>query len=80
MFDLLALELGLLRLEGLFLLLKCCSSSLQLGLMCPGLLGLLDSCGSLSVALTGGSGQLLLQLTNACLQGSHLVSLSVGLF
>ena len=79
MFDLLALELGLLRLEGLFLLLKHRSSSLQLGLMCPDLLGLLDSCGSLNVALTGGSGQLSFQLANARIQGCHLVSSSVGL-
>ena len=47
--------------------------------MCLSLLGLLVSYGSLSVALTGGSGQLSFQLANACFQGCHLVSSSVGL-
>ena len=63
----------------MFLLLKRRSSTLQLGLMRLGLLGLLVSCGSLSVTLTGGSGQLLLQLVDARLPGCHLVSSCVGL-
>ena len=57
---LLALELGLLRFEGLLLLLERRSGLPQLGLTCLGLLGLLVSCGSFGVALTSGSGQLLL--------------------
>jgi hypothetical protein len=76
---LLALELGLLRFKGLLLLLECRSGLPQLGLTCLGLLGLLVSCGSLGVALTGGSGQLLLQLADARLQGGHLLGPSVGL-
>ena len=59
---LLALELGLLRFKGLLLLLERRSGLPQLGL-----LGLLVSCGLLGIALTGGSGQLLLQLTDASL-------------
>ena len=74
-----ALELGLLRFEGLLLLLERRSGLQQLGLTCLGLLGLLVSCGSLGVALTGGSGQLLLQLMDARLQGGHLLGPSVGL-
>ena len=77
--DLLALELGLLRFEGLLLLLERRSGLPQLGLTCLGLLGLLVSCGSLGIVLTGGSGQLLLQLMDARLQGGHLLGLSVGL-
>ena len=76
---LIALELGLLHLEGLLLLLERRSGLPQLGLTCLGLLGLLVSCGSLGVALTGGSGQLLLQLTDARLQGGHLLGPSIGL-
>ena len=76
---LLALELGLLRFEGLLLLLERRSGLQQLGLTCLGLLGLLVSCGSLGISLTGGSGQLLLQLADARLQGGHLVGPSVGL-
>ena len=76
---LLALELGLLRFEGLLLLLERRSGLPQLGLTCLGLLGLLVSRNSLGVALTGGSGQLLLQLMDARLQGGHLLGLSVGL-
>ena len=67
--SLLALELGLLRFEGLLLLLERRSGLPQLGLTCLGLLGLLVSCGSLGIVLTGGSGQLLLQLADALLQG-----------
>ena len=62
---LLALELGLLRFEGLLLLLECRSGLPQLGLTCLGLLGLLVGCDLLGAELTGGSGQLLLQLTDA---------------
>ena len=69
--SLLALELGLLHFEGLLLLLECRSGLPQLGLTCLGLLGLLVSCGSLSVVLTGGSGQLLLQLVDVRLQGDR---------
>jgi len=76
---LLALELGLLHFEGLLLLPERRSGLPQLGLTCLGLLGLLVSCGSLGVALTGGSGQLLLRLADARLQGCHLVSSCVGL-
>jgi hypothetical protein len=77
---LLALELGLLTLKLGLLLLKRCSSLPQLGLAFLGLLGLLVSHGSLSIALTGSSGQFLLQLVDAPLQGCHLVGPSVGLF
>ena len=77
--DLLALELGLFRFKGFLLLLEHRSSLPQLGLTCLGLLGLLVSCGSLSVTLTGGSGQLLLQLMDARLQGGHLLGPSVSL-
>ena len=76
---LLVLELGLLHFEGLLLLLERRSGLQQLGLTCLGLLGLLVSRNSLGVALTGGSGQLLLQLMDARLQGGHLVGPSVGL-
>ena len=76
---LLALKLDLLRFEGLLLLLERRSGLPQLDLTCLGLLGLLVSCGSLGIALTGGSDQLLLQLADARLQGCHLVSSRVGL-
>ena len=76
---LLVLELGLLHFEGLLLLLERRSGLLQLGLTCLALLGHLVSCGSLDVALTSGSCQLLLQLADARLQGCHLVSSCVGL-
>ena len=76
---LLALELGLLHFEVLLLLLERRSGLPQLGLTCLSLLGLLIGCGLLGVAFTGGSGQLLLQLADARLQGCHLVSSCVGL-
>ena len=59
--SLLALELGLLRFEGLLLLLERRSGLPQLGLTCLGLLGLLVSYSSLRIALTVGLGQPALQ-------------------